>query len=107
MAANHGSAGIRIVRYEVLAGLPGEGPVPLHFHIGHPTPWTEGIVIRFFYEDGTDWVGNFQGHWSRQIVLWSEADAIVVLAMHNLYLLDARSPEHYITVPSDEFSPMM
>ena len=97
----------RVVRWEVLPGLPGEGPEPRHFHTGHPTPWAEGLVIRFWNEDGTEWVGNFQGHRSREIVLWREADAVVVLVMDNLYVVDAHNPEHYITVPSDEFGQIM
>ena len=51
----------RIVRWEVLAGLPGEGPIPHHFHLGHPTPWKEGFVVRFWNQDGSEWVGNSQG----------------------------------------------
>jgi hypothetical protein len=50
-----------VVRWEILKGLPSEGPIPKYFHKGHPTPWAEGFVVRFWNEDGTEWVGNFQG----------------------------------------------
>ena len=46
----------RIARWEILPGLPGDGPVPKHFHTGHPTPWAEGFVVRFWNDDGTEWV---------------------------------------------------
>ncbi len=49
-----------IVRWKVLNGLPGEGPLAKHFHLGHPTPWAEGFVVRFFNEDGSVWIANFQ-----------------------------------------------
>ena len=105
MAANIASSK-RVVRWEVLPGLPGEGPVPLHFHAGHPTPWAEGLVIRFWNEDESEWVGNFQGRqdWSTRILDWPEAETLVVLPMDNLYLFDARNPSEYITVPEDGFT---
>jgi hypothetical protein len=40
-------AGTRIERWEILPGLPGEGPDPKHFHLRHPTPWKEGVAVRF------------------------------------------------------------
>ncbi|HYL74547.1 MAG TPA: hypothetical protein VEU96_10100 [Bryobacteraceae bacterium] len=59
MSTAHASPG-PIVRWEILKGLPGEGPVPKHFHLGHPTPWAEGFVVRFWNEDGSVWIANFQ-----------------------------------------------
>lgn len=47
------------VGWEVLTGLPGDGPIPYHFHLGHPSPWAEGLVVRFWKADGSSWVGNF------------------------------------------------
>jgi len=52
-----------LVRWEILKGLPGEGPLPRYFHLGHSTPWSEGFVVRFWNSDGAEWVGNFQGGW--------------------------------------------
>ena len=44
MESRSGS-GSRNVRWEILHGLPGEGPLPRHFHKGHTAPWTEGLVV--------------------------------------------------------------
>jgi hypothetical protein len=92
----------QIVRYEVLPGLPGEGPMPKHFHLGHPTQWAAELVVRFWNEDGSNWVGNFQGlqDWSAKILLWPEASAVVVLAMDAFYLVDAQNPDSYVTLES-------
>jgi len=89
-----------IVRWEVLPGLPGEGATPKHFHMGHPTPWAEGLVVRFFRADGSEWVGNFQGRqdWSSKVMLWPKADSVVVIAMDDFYLVDADNPDNYVTV---------
>lgn len=89
-----------IVRWEILAGLPGEGPRPTDFHLGHPTPWAEGVVIRFWRADGSHWAGNFQGRQDRhtKVMLWPEADSVVVIASGGLYLVNASNPDIYCTV---------
>jgi hypothetical protein len=58
--------------------------------------------VRFWNDDGEEWVGNFQGRqdWSTKIVLWPEAQSIVVLAMDNFYLVDETSPDRYVTLDS-------
>jgi hypothetical protein len=92
-----GGAG-RVVRWEILPGLPGEGPLPKPFHLGHPTPWAEGLVVRFFAADGSSWIGNFQrSSYLRptEVILWQEANVIVVIAAGALYLIDAANPSDY------------
>jgi|SRR5579859_488699 len=92
----------RIVRWEILLGLPGDGPLCKYFHVGHPTPWSEGLVVRFSCCDGSEWVGNFQGlqDWSTKVLLWPEADSVVVIAMDNFYLVDTQNPDSYVTLDS-------
>src|SRR6266404_6556626 len=88
----------RIVRWEVLQGLPSDGPLPKHFHFGHPTPWAEGFVVRFWNEDGTEWVGNFQGGWGSigTMVDWPEATMIVVIGYGACFFLPKYDPESYV-----------
>jgi len=83
--------------------------VPLHFHTGHPTPWTEGLVIRFWNEDGTDWVGNFQNRWgwSHKVLSWPEAEALAVLVRYDFYLIDFNDPSSFVTLPSSVVSGAM
>lgn len=89
-----------IVRSEILPGLPGEGPVPKYFRSGNPTPWAEGVVVRFWNDDGTEWVGNFQPAWSgiNRVSLWPQAHSAAVIAGGNFYLLDAGKPDFYRTL---------
>src|ERR1700735_784210 len=70
----------RIVRWEILNGLPGEGPMPYDFRVGHPTPWKEGFVVRFWNQNETECLGNFQSGYSghSEVVLWPEGNAICV-----------------------------
>ena len=89
-----------VVRWEVLKGLPGEGPVAKHFHHGHPTPWNEGAVIRFWNSDGSHWIGNFQSRlgWRAEVTHWRESDSVIVVASRDLYLINARNPDEYTTL---------
>jgi hypothetical protein len=90
----------RIVRWEVLHGLPVGGPIPMHFHIGNPSQWAAGFVVRFWSEDGTDWVGNFQhDNTGRTLILdWPEASAIAVDAAGCVYLVDTADPAEYSVI---------
>ena len=88
----------RIARWEVLKGLPGEGPIPRYFHAGHPTPWAEGFVVRFWNEDGTDWVGNFQGGWWGVPSIYDLPDSslLFVIAYGAYYLVPKSDPGQYV-----------
>ena len=87
----------RIVRWEILKGLPSEGPVPKYFHLGHPTPWSEGFVVRFWNSDGTEWVGNFQSAWGLGTVVdWPEAAIVVVIGYGACYFLQKSDPLQYV-----------
>ncbi len=84
---------------EALAGLPGDGPPPRHFHLGHPTPWCEGLVVRFRSPSGSTWIGNFQrgAYGCNAILAWPEAAAIVVLADGACYRVHPAQPASYST----------
>jgi len=40
----------RIVRWEILKGLPGEGPVPKHFHLGQRWSTAQNCAILDLHE---------------------------------------------------------
>ena len=48
------------VLFEILAGLPGDGPLPLAFSATGQGRHREGFVVRFMPPDVAPWVGNFQ-----------------------------------------------
>jgi len=98
---------ITVVAWEVLPGLPGEGPLPLHFHLGHPTPWTEGVVIRFTNSDGSSWIANFKGCGSERkvaVIFWEAAASIAVLVGSDFYLVDERKHESYTTLGEPSYA---
>lgn len=48
------------MRYEILPGLPGVGPLPEQFSSTGQGHHSEGFVIKFTSSSGESWVGNFQ-----------------------------------------------
>jgi hypothetical protein len=46
--------------FEILAGLPGEGPMSLSFSATGQGRHREGFVVKFMPINGASWVGNFQ-----------------------------------------------
>jgi hypothetical protein len=93
----------QIVRWEILPGLPGEGPIPKHFHQGHPRPWAEGFVVRFWNRDGSEWVGNFQAGWTEfsGVIELPETKLAVVISHGAYYLLPLNDPSR-VTVMGDD-----
>lgn len=83
-------------------GLPGTGPLPVHLHTGHPTPWSEGTVVRFEPDDGASWIGNLQSGdcGATKVEPWPAADAMVVIAKGAAYFVRPRDPENWRFVGS-------
>lgn len=99
LKAMSGESSSQVVNWEVLPGLPGEGPIPKHFHLGHPTPWTEGFVVRFWNQNGDEWIGNFQRgiNGLNKILDWNEAGCVVVFANGACYRISVSRPDQYST----------
>lgn len=75
-------------------GLPGTGPIPVHFHTGRPTPWSEGVVVRFTPRSGISWIANLQpGYgYATKIADWVEADALIIIAKGAVYFVRPNEP---------------
>ena len=54
-------------------------------------------MIRFTYQDGRTWVGNFQSGIERFTVVqeWEKANALVIAAKGALYLIPIEQPNNY------------
>lgn len=76
--------------YELLDGLPPYGPmyIPVSEH-GDPF-YSEGVVVRFYRADGTDWVANFEPGWTslRAVFDFPDTDYVLVIARGRCYLMD-------------------
>lgn len=80
-------------RHQFLAGLPGDGPLPLQFSATGQGQHSEGIVVRFFPEGMPAWVGNFQPGFCRfNSVLEVESTFyVIVVAGGQGYIVDVRN----------------
>lgn len=82
------------------SGLPGTGPLPVHFHTGRPTPWSEGCVVRFAPQSGDAWIGNLKtGYgYATKVVEWPEANVVVVIANGAVYLVRPDQPGEWVFI---------
>ncbi len=81
-------------RYEILDGLPPYGSMYKSIPNCGKNIYSEGFVVRFFKEDGTDWVANFTNS-------WTELTKVIELPNSNLLLVLAKGTA-YIVNPNEE-----
>jgi len=52
--------------------------------------YSEGVAVRFYQEDGTDWVANFEAGWTdlKKVFNFADTDHVLVVACGRCYLMD-------------------
>ncbi len=82
-------------QFEILAGLPPYGPMPLPFSPGNSWAHAEGLVIRFRPNDADAWVGNFQRGetWLDTVLAHPDKRQILVIAGGTGYVIDLEARE--------------
>lgn len=86
-------------RFAVLNSLPAYGP--MHVSItddGHGF-WSEGVVVRFYKADGTDWVANFKPGWTSksEVFDFPQHDCVIVVAGGLAYVMNPESEKPITT----------
>ena len=62
--------------------------------MGHATPWSEGYVVRFWHQNGSNWVANFQGETGADGIFdLPGAESLLVIAHGSIYVLPKADPE--------------
>jgi hypothetical protein len=81
------------LHYQILAGLPGEGPLPLQFSATGQGLHSEGFVVLFSVEGLPSWVGNFQPGFSKFncVLNGDSAFNLTVVAGGQGYVVDLRN----------------
>ncbi|TMI62916.1 MAG: hypothetical protein E6H07_16065 [Bacteroidetes bacterium] len=76
-------------KYEILEGLPTSGPMYIPISEDGVEFYHEGLVVRFFKDDGTNWVANFKTGWTkyRNVFEIPNTDKIVVIANGQGYIM--------------------
>ena len=79
-------------RYEILKSLPATGPMYIPVSDGNKfySDYTEGFVIRFFKEDGSDWVANIRCSATKTYDVFELAQSknLIVIAGGYCYIID-------------------
>ena len=77
-------------RYELLAGLPPYGPMYIPVTEDGRPFYSEGVVVRFYRTDGTDWVANFEPGWTELsgVFDFPDTDHMLVVACGRCYVMD-------------------
>lgn len=80
----------REVRHELLEGLPPYGPMYIPVSEDGRPFYSEGVVVRFYRADGTDWVANFEPGWTdlRAVFTFPDTDRVLVVACGCCYVMD-------------------
>jgi len=77
-------------RYEILESLPTYGPMYIPVTENNELYYSEGLVVKFFKSDGTDWVANFKPGWTgfNAVYEFGIEDDILVIAGGTCYLMN-------------------
>jgi hypothetical protein len=76
-------------RYELLNSLPAYGPMYVSVTENDEPFYSEGMVIRLFRTDGTDWIANFQPGWTDLNMVYELPDlsGLLVIAGGTCYIM--------------------
>jgi hypothetical protein len=79
-------------------GLPPFGPAAVHLHDGSPTPWRQGLVVRFTPDSGESWVANAKPGYGYRTAVWPwlATQSFIVVAAGNAYLVRPDRPEEWV-----------
>lgn len=76
--------------YEILESLPSNGPIYISVTENNENYVSEGFTVRFFRNNGTNWVANFKPGWTNfnQVYEIENQTNLIVIAGGTLYLMN-------------------
>ncbi len=77
-------------KYEILNSLPSYGPMSIPISESGKKFYYEGFVVRFYKDDGTEWIVNFDSGWEGidKVFEYSKENLIVVFAGGTGYVMN-------------------
>lgn len=77
-------------RYEILDGLPPYGPMYIPISENEEQFYSEGVVVRFYKVDGTNWVANFKTGWTdlKEVIKLNSTKNLLVIACGTCYIMN-------------------
>ena len=89
-------------RYEILNSLPVYGPMYIPISVNGEPFYSEGFAVRFYKDNGTEWIANFQPGWSNlnKVFDYPDKDMIVVFASGFGYVMNPNQEKPIMTIGS-------
>lgn len=77
-------------KFEILNSLPPYGPMYISITESGEEFFSEGFVVRFFKDDGTNWVANFQPGWTdlNDVMILQESHNLLIIANGICYIIN-------------------
>lgn len=77
-------------RYEILNALPTYGPMYVSVTDNGEPFYSEGLPVRFYKTDGTEWIANFQLGWTdlKEIIELEKTQNLLIVACGTCYLMN-------------------
>ncbi len=93
----------KIKRYELLDGLPVYGPMYISVSDNEEPLYSEGIAVRFYKADDTDWVANFVPGWTEltEIIELNNTPNYLVIAKGTCYIMNPEKTRPVATFGAD------
>lgn len=87
-------------KYEILDGLPPYGPMFIPISESGEEFYNEGFVVRFFRNDGSNWIGNFKTGWTKYSDVFElpNTDKIIVIADGQVYIMTTEEQKPIATL---------
>jgi hypothetical protein len=77
-------------KYEILGSLPTYGPLPISVTENNESYFSEGLPVRFFKSDNTNWVAYFKPGWTgyNDVFEFENQSNLIVIAGGTLYIMN-------------------
>ncbi len=87
-------------KYEILDGLPPYGSMYIPISESGEEFYNEGFVVRFFRNDGSNWIGNFKTGWTKYSDVFElpNTDKIIVIAYGQGYIMTTEEQRPFATL---------
>ena len=76
------------MKFKLLTGLPGTGPVPITFTNSRNPFYSEGLVVEFYPNKSDTWVANFEPGFTTFNDVYELPDGVLVIAGGEAYIVD-------------------
>jgi len=77
-------------RYKILKGLPTYGDMAIPITSNDELFVSEGYVVKFYKDDGTEWIANFQMGWTdtSKVIDYKNSNLMIVIAGGTAYIMN-------------------